>query len=97
MSKIHTAYKTLVEITGNAIASPRCTVDAIKFLPALIRGMDFSKSAGFALSSEKLTLPESNPLLDYFNRHQEGPGLWKWLHYFDIYHRHSSQVHRQEC
>jgi hypothetical protein len=29
-----------------------------------------------------------NPLRDYFDRHAEGPGVQKWLHYFEIYHRH---------
>ncbi len=29
-----------------------------------------------------------NPLRDYFDRHGEGPGMQKWLHYFDVYHRH---------
>jgi hypothetical protein len=30
----------------------------------------------------------SNPLKRYFDSHHEGRGIWKWLHYFDIYHRH---------
>jgi len=30
----------------------------------------------------------SNPLLAYFNAHKEGPGIHKWMHYFDIYQRH---------
>lgn len=29
-----------------------------------------------------------NPLRAYFDSVTEGPGIWKWLHYFDIYHRH---------
>ncbi len=29
-----------------------------------------------------------NPLTDYFNSVTTGRGIWKWLHYFDIYHRH---------
>jgi Methyltransferase domain len=29
-----------------------------------------------------------NPLRDYFDRHGEGPGVQKWLHYFDVYQRH---------
>jgi hypothetical protein len=33
--------------------------------------------------------PDStNPLWTYFNGHREGRGIWKWRHYFDIYHRH---------
>jgi len=29
-----------------------------------------------------------NPVATYFEAHKEGPGIWKWRHYFDIYHRH---------
>jgi hypothetical protein len=30
----------------------------------------------------------ANPLWDYFQSHNDGRGIWKWEHYFDIYHRH---------
>lgn len=29
-----------------------------------------------------------NPLRTYFDAHRDGFGIWKWNHYFDIYHRH---------
>jgi hypothetical protein len=29
-----------------------------------------------------------NPLWRYFHCHTEGPGIHKWIHYFEIYHRH---------
>jgi hypothetical protein len=29
-----------------------------------------------------------SPLEEYFDALTEGPGIWKWRHYFDIYHRH---------
>lgn len=29
-----------------------------------------------------------NPLEAYFDARSEGRGIWKWRHYFDIYHRH---------
>jgi hypothetical protein len=29
-----------------------------------------------------------NPLRTYFDAIKEGPGVWKWLHYFELYHRH---------
>lgn len=32
--------------------------------------------------------PPGNPLWEYFQNHVEGRGIWKWEHYFDIYHRH---------
>ncbi len=30
----------------------------------------------------------SNPLARHFDANREGPGIWKWEHYFEIYHRH---------
>jgi len=38
----------------------------------------------------------SNPLEAYFDAVTEGPGLWKWRHYFPIYHRHLSKFVGQE-
>ena len=29
-----------------------------------------------------------NPLRTYFDGHKEGHGIYKWLHYFDVYHHH---------
>lgn len=38
------------------------------------------------------TSPASaNALEAYFDGVTEGPGVWKWRHYFDIYHRHLSR------
>jgi hypothetical protein len=39
---------------------------------------------------------EPSPLEKYFENHLEGPGIWKWLHYFDIYHRHLKKFIGQE-
>ena len=33
----------------------------------------------------------SNPFEAYFDAVTEGPGVWKWRHYFPIYHRHLSK------
>src|SRR5262245_16986865 len=42
-------------------------------------------------SRPSIVEPEpQNPLGAYFERHRIGPGIWKWKHYFDIYHRHLS-------
>ncbi len=32
--------------------------------------------------------PPENRLAAYFEANRDGPGIWKWLHYFDIYERH---------
>src|SRR5215831_11037598 len=38
--------------------------------------------------SEKSSPHSSNPLRAYFDATVNGKGIWKWSHYFDIYHRH---------
>ena len=37
-----------------------------------------------------------NALRDFFDNHKEGPGIWKWNHYFDIYDRHFYKFRGQE-
>jgi 23S rRNA U2552 (ribose-2'-O)-methylase RlmE/FtsJ len=32
--------------------------------------------------------PAPGPLETYFDEYQEGPGIWKWRHYFSAYERH---------
>jgi hypothetical protein len=44
------------------------------------------------------TSDDRNPLRAFFNSRTEGAGIWKWDHYFDVYHRHfdrfrNSDVH----
>ena len=31
---------------------------------------------------------DDNPLRTFFDARTEGRGIWKWDHYFDVYHRH---------
>jgi hypothetical protein len=31
---------------------------------------------------------QPNPLRNFFEGHHEGRGIWKWTHYFDVYHRY---------
>jgi hypothetical protein len=90
MSKLNSAIITLKDLIRSTIESPRCTFDALRLLPAVAQGLHYSRSGKFAAPPERPegVAPESNPLTDYFNSHLEGPGLWKWMHYFDIYHRH---------
>lgn len=45
------------------------------------------KTSYFA-SKIEYTKNSNNPLKAYFDSHKTGRGIWKWYHYFDIYHRH---------
>jgi hypothetical protein len=40
--------------------------------------------------------PSPNHLREFFDRRKEGPGIWKWVHYFDIYDRHLSRFRGQD-
>jgi 23S rRNA U2552 (ribose-2'-O)-methylase RlmE/FtsJ len=66
-------------------------------LRAVKRGYDFGNAR-----SEWTTLPPIAPverdqfLLKYFNEHTEGRGIWKFVHYFDIYERHFSRFRGKE-
>lgn len=42
------------------------------------------------VSIESVAMPH-NPFRDYAQGHKEGHGIWKWEHYFEIYHRHFSK------
>jgi hypothetical protein len=37
-----------------------------------------------------------NPLRAFFEARREGHGIWKWDHYFDIYHRHFARFRGSE-
>lgn len=41
-------------------------------------------------------MDKPNSLLEYFNNHKEGRGIWKFLHYFEIYERYFSRFRGTE-
>jgi hypothetical protein len=66
-----------------AIRSQRRTLRGLHF------GQRMTASSGVdcaSLQSSPGTQP--NRLEEYFDNHTVGPGIWKWRHYFEIYHRH---------
>ncbi len=90
MSRLDSFFRALSDFLRTAIKSPRETAISLDLLPSTSNGRRFGREASFP-NSGKATweIPDqSNPLLSYFNAHSEGAGIFKWLHYFDIYHRH---------
>jgi hypothetical protein len=53
-------------------------------------GRHFAKSS-LSLPVHQTSKPDENSIRTYFNSHRQGPGIWKWDHYFDVYHRHFSK------
>ena len=75
---------------------PRQTLRLLGVLQFTLRAFKYSQT--WESSTEEQTLVScahdekitnsSNPLKSYFDSHREGKGIWKWIHYFDIYQRH---------
>ena len=76
---------------------PQNTGRLLKNFPSLLDGMAFAQAAPLiAASTQSASSSPSEPelpnaLQEYFDGHREGRGIWKWKHYFDIYHRHFSK------
>jgi hypothetical protein len=49
------------------------------------RGLAFGRSLDARYLPE---IEQRGQLETYFDAHDEGPGLWKWRHYFPVYERH---------
>ncbi len=72
---------------------PRQSFGIFRNLGATIRGSAYAaqwpqlpSSSEPASRGNDGSLP--SPLLEYFDAHQDGKGIFKWRHYFEIYHRH---------
>jgi SAM-dependent methyltransferase len=75
---------------------PRQSMGIVRVLAGTIRGSAYA-ARWPSLPPDGATEPPKpnkssqllpNPLLQYFDSHTSGKGLWKWRHYFEIYHRH---------
>lgn len=81
------SLRTALDLLRTAAANPIRTARYLGRVPAAIRADELC--ASMPRPDERPRQPEpDNPLRSYFDAHREGPGIWKWTHYFDIYHRH---------
>jgi 23S rRNA U2552 (ribose-2'-O)-methylase RlmE/FtsJ len=67
--------------------------ELVATFPALAAGFAFAENwrpgvVASEPSSVPLDVESNNPLKNYFTSHKTGRGIWKWNHYFDIYHRY---------
>ena len=74
-------------LSGLIIPAPKAVRSGIKMLLSYLQGIEFAKDR-FAQPPAFTNVPigETNPLLSYFSSHTDGPGIWKFHHYFDVYH-----------
>lgn len=89
-SRLINAARRIARSLACACRNPRWCAKSFSNMPSVLRGARFSSGPGFLPPGQfKGGVPESaDPLLSYFEAHLQGPGIWKWIHYFEIYHRH---------
>lgn len=90
-----TAVKSMRKILGRSDVSK-----VIGRVPPMMRGLTRARGWNDPLSENgriATVLDEApNPLQQYFDSVAVGKGIWKWLHYFDIYHRHFQKFRGKE-
>lgn len=84
-------FNDFATVLKTMVKHPRVFKQALMTLPSISEGFLFSKKFKDSEVPKQAENELSNPLLDYFRNHHTGPGLWKWEHYFEIYHRHLSK------
>ncbi len=68
---------------------PRVFAQVVNTVPSGCSAYNFSRAYADAVPNPDDPVSSwMNPLWEYFQNHKEGHGIWKWEHYFDIYHRH---------
>jgi Methyltransferase domain len=85
--------------------NPRASLPSLTRLPALSRGAAIARQWGPPANSGTLEHSPAvrgehdygNPLQAHIDGVKEGPGVWKWLHYFELYHRHLHKFVRREA
>ncbi len=88
--------KASLEMLRSFVRQPRLGRRFLRTLPFAFSGVVYAQNWGPSVPdrisgpcSGSESVPESsNPLRAYFDSHTEGRGIWKLVHYFDIYHRH---------
>jgi len=68
---------------------PKRALRLLKRLPFALRGLELADAwAAAGPEPTSAETPANGALRRYFDDHRSGPGIWKWLHYFDLYERH---------
>lgn len=76
------------------LAEPRSIKSVMRTAPYIASGLEFARDWHANVSNNHgdsgVTIADEgkNPLRAYFDSHTTGRGIWKWNHYFEIYHRH---------
>lgn len=91
MRRLWKKTQRFVLIVWTLLSNPVDSGRALAQLPAAVRAMRLSRAwrrpSGDAAATTAGNVPP-NPLRQYFDEHTTGRGIFKWMHYFDLYHQH---------
>jgi 23S rRNA U2552 (ribose-2'-O)-methylase RlmE/FtsJ len=83
----------VLEVFKTVGRSPRLSFRYLLRMPLQLRGYHYGHtwSADLVPAGHCEGAEVPNALRTFFESNQEGPGIFKWTHYFDIYERHFSK------
>lgn len=82
---------TIRSILAAGRRDPAYARQILQNLPAICRARRLGAAWNAPAVGAEQT-PADNPLWDYFSNHAHGRGIFKWRHYFEVYHRHLARV-----
>lgn len=81
--------KNFNRILKKSVGDPKVFSRILNTVPAIYDSYKYTQNYKEEIKKPKQDSENpTNPLTDYFLAHQEGLGIFKWLHYFDVYHKH---------
>jgi hypothetical protein len=86
--KLSRVLGTLASATQGLLLSPLASLRVLSQVPAREQAAHFARAWPEPARGPGPSIASQNPLRKYFDDVKEGPGVWKWLHYFDLYHQH---------
>jgi hypothetical protein len=90
--------RSLFRLLKAVATDPGAFTRVANIVPSVCAAYRFARAYREIASQETdVSLSSStNPLWDYFQNQKDGHGIWKWEHYFEIYHRHLSRFVGQQ-
>lgn len=79
--------REMLRVLLRAAAQPRRSARAVAGVEETARAQTLVASWRGQVAAPAAE-PVANPLRSFFDARREGRGIWKWLHYFDVYQRH---------
>ncbi len=95
---LRSELKKVLDLSKCFVQQPRLSMRLLNQLPLARRGVGYAQQWKPSAAGQSPLCPAldpatagTNPLRAFFDARETGRGIWKCLHYFEIYHRHFSK------